>query len=123
MAKTELENRTRRFALDLIDLVMRLPQNRAGEVVGLQLLRSGCSLGANYREANRARSRKEFVYKVGIATKEASEAEYWLELVSTSDHLATDGSEGLLNESRELLAILITIGKNAEEKAEEKAKS
>ncbi len=53
MAKTELEMRTKQFALDLIDLVEKLPNGRAGDVVGRQLLRSGTSIGANYREANR----------------------------------------------------------------------
>ncbi|MFZ4773854.1 MAG: four helix bundle protein [Terrimicrobiaceae bacterium] len=113
MAKTELEDRTKKFAIEIIDLVEQMPRNRAGDVAGRQLLRSGTSVGANYREANRGVSRDGFINKVGIATKEASEVEYWLELISESPHLKTPGSIPLIQESREILAILTTIGKNA----------
>jgi four helix bundle protein len=113
MAKTELEVRTKQFALDLIDLVERLPAGRAGDVVGRQLLRSGTSIGANYREANRAESKNDFIHKVGISTKEAAETEFWLELVAESKHLTTAGGDEVLAESRELLAILISIGRNS----------
>jgi len=113
MAKTELEERSKRFALAIIDLVERMPRNRSSEVVGRQLLRSGTSVGANYREANRGVSREDFINKVGISTKEASETEYWLELISESPRLKTADSLPLLQESREILAILTTIGKNA----------
>jgi four helix bundle protein len=113
MAKTELETRTKKFALDLIDLVERLPRNRAGDVVGRQLLRSGTSIGANYREANRAESRADFHHKLGISTKEAAETEFWLELISESEHLQTEGADKLLQESGELIAILTTIAKNS----------
>ena len=75
MAKTEFETRTKEFALELIDLVERMPRNRAGDVVGKQLLRSGTSIGANYREANRAVSRPDFHNKLGIATKESAETD------------------------------------------------
>lgn len=113
MAKTELENRTKEFALNLIDLVERMPRNRAGDVVGRQLLRSGTSIGANYREANRAESRADFHHKLGISTKESAETEFWLELVEESPHLQTKGSRELLRESDELIAILTSIGKNS----------
>lgn len=115
MAETELEDRSKKFALAIIDLVEKLPRNRAGDVIGRQLLRSGTSVGANYREANRGVSRDDFINKVGISTKEASEVEYWLELNSESPHLETPGSLPLLQESREILAILTTIGKNAKQ--------
>ena len=113
MAKTELEVRTKQFALDLIDLVERLPVGRAGDVVGRQLLRSGTSIGANYREANRAESKNDFIHKVSISTKEAAETEFWLELVTESEHLETTGSAEVLSESRELLPILTSIGRNS----------
>lgn len=119
MAKTELEVRTKQFALDLIDLVERLPAGRAGDVVGRQLLRSGTSIGANYREANRAESKNDFIHKVGISTKEAAETEFWLELVTESKHLRTSGSNDVLAESRELLAILISIGRNSKKNTPE----
>jgi four helix bundle protein len=113
MARTELEVRTKQFALDLIDLVERLPIGRAGDVVGRQLLRSGTSIGANYREANRAESKNDFIHKVSISTKEAAETEFWLEIVTESEHLETLGSAEVLSESRELLAILTSIGRNS----------
>ena len=113
MAKTELEDRSKKFALAIIDLVERMPRNRSSEVVGRQLLRSGTSIGANYREANRGVSRDDFINKVGIATKESSETEYRLELVSESPGLKTPRTNPLLQESREILAILTTIGENA----------
>lgn len=113
MAKTELEQRTKMFALSVIELVENLPHTRAGNVAARQLMKSGTSIGANYREANRAESCEDFIHKVGIATKEASETEYWLELITESPHLKTNNADELLSESRELLAILITIGKNA----------
>lgn len=112
MAKTELESRTKQFALDLIDLVQRLPRNRAGDVVGRQLLRSGTSIGANYREANRAESKADFLHKLGISTKESAETEYWLELINESEHLQTAGTQKLLQESDELIAILTAIARN-----------
>jgi four helix bundle protein len=112
MAKTELETRTKEFALNLIDLVSRMPRNRAGDVVAKQLLRSGTSIGANYREANRAESKADFLHKLGISTKEAAETEYWLEMVNESEHLQVAGSSELLKESDELIAILTAIGRN-----------
>ena len=120
MARTELEVRTKQFALDLIDLVdlvERLPAGRAGDVVGRELLRSGTSIGANYREANRAESKNDFIHKVSISTKEAAETEFWLELVTESEHLETIGSSDVLAESRELLAILTSIGRNTKKNA------
>lgn len=113
MAKTELETRTKEFALDLIELVERMPRNRAGDVVARQLLRSGTSIGANYREANRAHTRADFHHKLSISTKESAETEFWLELVNESEHLQTKGTAELLQESGELIAILTTIAKNS----------
>jgi len=113
MAKTELETRTKEFALQLIDFVERMPRNRAGNVVGRQLLRSGMSIGANYREANRAVTKADFLHKLGISTKESAETEFWLELINESPHLQTTGAIKLLDECGELIAILVTIGRNA----------
>jgi len=112
MHKNDLEIRTRDFSLRIVDLVEQLPKTRSGDAVARQLIKSGTSIGANYREANRAQSKDDFIHKISIATKEASETGYWLELISISDHLKTIGSDELMNESRELIAILTTIGKN-----------
>jgi four helix bundle protein len=113
VVKNDLQERTKAFALQIIDLVEHLPKSRSGEAVARQLIRSGTSIGANYREANRAQSKDDFIHKVALATKEASETAFWLELISESSHLKTTGSVELSQESRELLAILTTIGKNA----------
>ena len=113
MAKTELETRTKHFALSLIDFVDRMPGHRSGDIVGKQLIPSGTSIGANYREANRAESRADFHHKLALAIKESAETEFWLELVHESKHLHTKGAEALLLESGELIAILTTIMKNS----------
>lgn len=113
MARNDLEVRTKEFALAVIDLVERIPKNRSADAIARQLIRSGTSIGANYREANRAQSKDDFIHKVALSTKEASETDFWLELISESPHLKTSGSEILMKEAREILAILTTIGRNA----------
>jgi four helix bundle protein len=110
--KTELEGRTLEFALRVISLVDGFPKSSASLVIGRQLLKSATSLGANYREANRAESKSDFIHKVGIAEKEASETEYWL-LICQRAKLGADGVASLLDEARQLLAILTTIGRKA----------
>lgn len=113
MARNDLEERTQAFALEVIDLVERLPRNRSADAIARQLIRSATSIGVNYREANRAQSKDDFIHKVAISTKEASETDFWLELISQSPHLKTSGAEILMKEAREILTILTTIGKNA----------
>jgi four helix bundle protein len=113
MIKRDLEERTKLFSLDLIEFVECMPKSRAADIVGRQLLRSGTSIGANYREASRSESNADFIHKIGISTKEAAETQYWLELVNESKRLQTPSTNELLQETGELLAILITIGKNS----------
>ena len=81
--KHDLKERTRAFALRAVRLVEALPPGRAADVMGKQLLRCATSVGANYRAACRARSRAEFVAKLGIVEEEADEAEYWKEKYMT----------------------------------------
>ena len=69
MDKKELEQRTKEFALRIIILITSLPKNKIGDVIGYQILKSGTSIGANYREANRAESRADFVHKINIVKK------------------------------------------------------
>ncbi len=111
MNRDELENRTKRFAMRVIRFVSRLPKNSVNHVLGNQLLRSGTSIGANYREANRAISRNDFVHKIGVVTKEASESQYWLELFVEDESNQREELEWLLKESGELLAIFTSVGK------------
>ncbi len=84
MNKVELEQRTKEFALKVIQLVTALPKNKVADVLGYQLLKAGTSIGANYRETNRAESRNDFIHKIGIVEKEAAETIYWLELLTES---------------------------------------
>jgi len=112
MDKKELEERTKRFALRIIRFVASLPVGRIGDVVGYQLLKAGTSIGANYREANRAQSRKDFIHKIAIVEKESSESHYWLELVNESDLGELAERKWLLGEAGELLAIFTAVGKS-----------
>jgi four helix bundle protein len=83
--QNELELRTKRFALAVIEFIGRVPRSKITDVLGYQLLKSGTSVGANYREAVRAQSRDDFIHKISICEKEAAETEYWLELFLESN--------------------------------------
>jgi four helix bundle protein len=111
--QNELELRTKRFALAVIELIGRLPKAKTNDVLGHQLLKSGTSIGANYREAARAQSRDDFIHKISICEKKAAETEYWLELLLESAVAASVSCSSLLNETRELLAIFVASGKTA----------
>jgi len=111
--KTELEGRTKEFSVRIVRLIRAFPKTVDGIEMGRQLLRSGTSTGANYREANRAESKSDFIHKVGVAEKEASETVYWLELCEASPLGDAAEVRSLLAESSELLAILTTIGRKA----------
>ena len=101
----ELRNRTKKFALRIIRLFRSLPRSAEAQVLGKQLLRSGTSVGANYRAAGRARSRAEFVSKIGIVVEEADETVFWLECLIESGIVKKELSEDLLTEANELVAI------------------
>ena len=111
--KTELEVRTKEFSVRIVRLIRTFPKTVDGIEVGRQLLRSGTSIGANYREANRAESKADFIHKVGVAEKEASETAYWLEICEAAPLGDAAEVRALLTESRELLAIVTTIGRKA----------
>ena len=113
MDKKELEKRTKKFALEVIKFVADLPKNKITDVLGYQFLKAGTSIGANYREANRAQSRQDFIHKIAIVEKEASETQYWLELFDALQMGDTESLSWLLSESGELLAIFTSIGKTA----------
>ena len=110
----DLEQRTKQFSLAVIRFTSRLPRTRAADVLARQLLRSATSIGANYREANRAVSRADFANKLGTVQKEASETQYWLELLIESG-IAKDAAVPLHKEASELLAIFTSIGKKLKE--------
>src|SRR5436190_24343829 len=101
----ELQDRTKKFALRVLNLIERLPNTIGGRVLANQLARSATSVGANYRAACRARSRAEFTAKLGTVAEEADETVYWLELVREGGLLADTQIEPLLAEANELTAI------------------
>jgi four helix bundle protein len=107
----DLERRTKQFALQAIKFVSSLPRTRDADVLGRQLLRSATSIGANYREANRGVSRADFANKIGTVQKEASETQYWIELLIESGIAANQIAKTLHREATELLAIFIATGR------------
>ena len=113
MDKRELQDRTKRFALRVLNLVDALPRTAAGRAISTQLVRAATSVGANYRSACRARSRAEFAAKLGIAVEEADESLYWLELVRDGKLVPEDKLSLLLKESDELTAIFASGRKSA----------
>ena len=109
----DLSSRTRAFALRVIKLTASLPRSMEAQVLGRQVLRSGTSVGANYREAQRARSKAEFAAKIGDCLKEQDETQYWLLLLSESEIVTIKRLQPLMNECSELVAILTTIHKRS----------
>jgi len=106
MTPEQLKARSTRFALEVIALVRTLPRTLLAEIIAGQMVRSGTSTGATYRAACRARSRAEFVAKMGVGEEEADETLYWLELLLET-HLAESGTvQRLITEATELVAIL-----------------
>ena len=109
--RVDLRDRTKAFALGVVKLFGELPKGAVVQVLGRQLLRSGTSVGANYREAFRARSDAEFVAKVGDSLKELDETSYWLELMRESELLPPDRMSLLEDECNQLIAIFTSIAK------------
>ena len=107
--KKELLNRTLTFSNNLIDFVLTLPSNFVNDIIRKQLIRSGTSIGANYREACEAESAKDFVHKIRISKKEAKETEYWLELVQKTNQSFVEKIEPLFKEVREFIKIFSVI--------------
>ena len=109
----DLRERTTLFALRVIRMFVALPNTEEARVMGKQALRSGISVGANFREAHRSRSKAEFIAKIGDCLKELDETSYWLELLTRSGTVPAPKLESLQDETQQLLAILTTISKNA----------
>jgi four helix bundle protein len=107
----ELEQRTKRFAVAVIRLSAKLPNTVEGRIVRNQFTKAGTSVGANYREANRARSRADFRAKIKICESESSETNYWLEIINTMEWFTLKEIEFEDTECKELLAIFTSIGK------------
>ena len=107
----DLRIRTKEFALLVVRMYSALPKSAEAQVLGKQVLRSGTSVGANYREACRARSKAEFIAKMGDCLKELDESSYWFELLEETGTVASASLEPLQKECNELLAIFTTIAK------------
>ncbi len=107
--KHDLRERTTAYARQIIRLFCMLPKTILAQVLGKQFLRSGTSVGANYREANRGRSKAEFIAKVGDCLKEIEETDYWLDLMAQERILPEAFLTPVQSETRELTAIFVTI--------------
>jgi four helix bundle protein len=107
----QLEARTREFAVRIIRLSTNLPNTPEAKAIKYQLTKSATSVGANYREANRARSRPDFKNKVKICESEASETVYWLTIISELEWITKPFIQPILSEAKQLLAIFTSIGK------------
>ena len=107
MAPRDLRERTKAFAVGIVRLVQELPHGRVADVIGDQLLRSGTSVAANYRSARRARSRREFLAKMGIVEEEADETSLWLDLLVEARLVTSARVLDLRHEAGQLVAITV----------------
>ena len=107
MNNDNLKQRTRKFALDVIKLVEKLPRDMVSEVLGKQLLRSGTSVAANYRSATRTKSSVDFINKMSIVEEEADESALWSDLLEASGRLNATVAQPLMKEAGELTAIAV----------------
>jgi four helix bundle protein len=113
----ELRDRTKTFALRIVRLFRSLPHRTDAQVLGKQLLRSGTSVAANYRAVCRARSKAEFIARIGVVAEEADEAVLWIELLTESGIIKPEKTEGFLKEAKELAAILTASQQTARKSA------
>jgi four helix bundle protein len=116
MEPPELKARTRAFALRVIKLTESLPATRAADVIGKQLLRSATSVGANYRASRRAKSRADFIHKLGIVEEEADESSCWLELLVESGLIPHATLADLMRECDEITAIIVASIRTAKQR-------
>jgi four helix bundle protein len=113
MKEDELKQRTKQFGLRVIKLVEALPNTSTANTIGHQLLRSGMSVGANYRAACRGKSKADFIAKAGISLEEADESSYWLELLQEAGIFPAERLKDLMKETDELVAIFTATIKTA----------
>lgn len=113
MNEAELKARTKQFALRAMRLVDALPKSIKGRTIASQLIRSATSVAANYRATCRARSKAEFVAKLGVVVEEADESALWLELVIDDELLPRGRVTPLLNEAEEIVRIMVASRKTA----------
>jgi len=116
MAHENLKQRTKEFSLRVIRLTEALPNTRTADVIGRQLLRSGTSVGANYRAASRAKSPADFIAKMGIVEEEADESLFWMELLIEANLVPEEKLAALMQEANELVAITVPSINTAKQK-------
>ncbi|MBS1797946.1 MAG: four helix bundle protein [Acidobacteria bacterium] len=116
MTHEEMKARTKQFALRIIRLAQSLPSNQAAQIIGRQLLRSGTSVGANYRAARRARSNADFLNKLAIVEEEADESIYWMELLIEANLIKENLLKDLMDEGNQILSIVIASIKTIKDK-------
>ena len=121
MTQQEMKERTKRFALRIIKLVDALPTTTASQVIGKQLLRSGTSVGANYRSACRAKSTADFIFKLSIVEEEADESIYWMELLVDSNLVKESLLANLVDEADQIVSILVSSIKTLKRKRNPKS--
>ena len=114
--RVELKKRTKDFALRIINLYAALPKTTQAQVIGKQVLRSGTSVGAHYREAQRSRSDAEFISKLEGGLQELEETMYWLELLIEANVVKDTRLLPLLTEAEEIMAMLVTAVKKVKDK-------
>ncbi len=113
MKEADMRQRTKRFGLSVLKLVESLPSTSTARTIGNQLLRSGMSVGANYRSACRGRSKADFISKAGISLEEADESLYWMELLQEAGIVPANNLKDLMKEADELVAIFTASIKTA----------
>lgn len=111
--RTDLEQRTRKFHIDIIKLCEQLPRSAAGFETARQIIRSAGSVGANYRATKRAKSKADFIYKIEVVLEEADETHYWLQVIYEAGFVGNDEIKRLLIEANELTAIFAATDKTA----------
>ena len=113
MNRKELQQRTKKFHVDIIKLCSEFPKNAAGFETAKQLIRAAGSVGANYRATKRSKSNADFIYKVEVVLEEADESLYWLEVVNEAGIKTGNEVERLIDEANQLTAIFAATDKTA----------
>lgn len=113
----DITDRTFKFGVRVVRMANALPKNPAGYAMANQIVRSGTSVGANIEEAQAAFSKRDFIYSMQVALKEARETRYWIRMVTAASLLKESLTAGLLAESEEIVKILTAIVKNAKKKS------
>ena len=121
MTQKEMKERTKRFALRIINLVDALPHSTSAQIIGKQLLRSGTSVGANYRAVCRAKSTADFISKLSIVEEETGESIYWMELLVDSKLIGLGRLADLIDEANQILAIIVSSIETSKQKRNPKS--